>query len=51
MSHVSGKIEILGPLPDGRMLFKYHQAKYDRDKGRIFAKNLAPDQAWLDGDI
>ena len=51
MSHVSGKIEILGPLPDGRMLFKYHQAKYDRDKGRIFAKDLAPDQAWLDGDI
>ena len=51
MSHVTGKIEILGPMPDGQMLFKYHQAKYDRDKGRIFTKDLAPGQAWLDDSI
>lgn len=51
MSHVTGKIEILGPMPDGKMLFKYHQAKYDRDKGRIFTKDLSPDQAWLDDSI
>ena len=27
MSHVTGKIEILGKLSGGRMLFKYHQSK------------------------
>ena len=47
MSHVTGKIEILGPMPGGDMLFKYHQAKYDRDRGRIFTEALAPGQAWL----
>ena len=35
MSHRTGKIEILGAWEDGRMLFKYHQAKYDADRGRI----------------
>lgn len=47
MSHDTGKIELLGPLPDGRMLFKYHQAKYDEDAGRMFAVDLADDQCWL----
>lgn len=47
MSHVTGKIEILGQLPDGQMLFKYHQAKYDRDRSRIFTQALAPGQTWL----
>ena len=49
MSHVSGKIEILGPL-DGdheNMLFKYHQAKDPADAGRIFARKIAEDQCWL----
>lgn len=49
MSHVSGKIEILGLLPDGEMLFKYNQAKYEADRGRIFTRKLAPGQAWLEG--
>lgn len=47
MSHVTGKIEILGSSPDGRMLFKYHQAKEEKDQGRIFAEALTLDQAWL----
>ena len=47
MSHVTGKIEILGPVSGGKMLFKYHQAKYDRELGRIFSEALAPGQAWL----
>lgn len=47
MSHVTGKIEILGPVPGGKMLFKYHQAKYEKDRGRIFSEVLAPGQAWL----
>ena len=47
MSHVTGKIEILGPVSGGKMLFKYHQAKYEKDLGRIFSEALAPGQAWL----
>lgn len=48
MSHRTGKVEILGNLEDGKMLFKYHQAKSDADRGRIFTLPIAPDQAWLD---
>jgi hypothetical protein len=46
MSHVTGKIEILGRQGD-EMLFKYHQAKYAKDNSRIFMEELAPDQCWL----
>ena len=47
MSHDTGKIEILGDLQDGRMLFKYHQAKYQKDAGRIFTMPVSDDQCWL----
>jgi len=47
MSHVTGKIEILGKMR-GEMLFKYHQAKYRKDAGRIFTMKLDPDQCWLE---
>ena len=47
MSHVTGKIEILGEIEPGKMLFKYHQAKYAKDNSRIFMEELAPDQCWL----
>ena len=42
------KIEILGNLPDGQMLFKYHQAKDEGTRGRIFTKMLDAGQTWLD---
>lgn len=48
MSHPTGKIEILGKLEDGKMLFKYHEAKDDADQGRMFAKQLDAKQCWLD---
>jgi KamA family protein len=49
MSHKSGKIEILGPSPeDGRMTFKYNQAKDREDLGRIFFLDLEEDRTWLD---
>ncbi|MDO4272561.1 MAG: KamA family radical SAM protein [Eubacteriales bacterium] len=48
MSHRTGKIEILGTLEDNKMLFKYHQAKNDGDKGKIFTLSLTPDQTWLE---
>ena len=47
MSHETGKIEILGTIPDGRMLFKYHQVRDDRDAGRIFAAEVGENQCWL----
>ncbi len=48
MSTPRGKIEILGALPEGRMLFKFNQAKDAADAGRIFAEDVAPEQCWLD---
>ena len=47
MSHVTGKIEIIGKV-DGEMLFKYHQAKYPKDNARMFRVKLEPDQCWLE---
>ena len=47
MSHVTGKIEILGKLGD-EMLFKYHQSKYPENDERLFAMKLRPDQCWLE---
>lgn len=48
MSHPTGKIEILGKTGPDQMLFKYHQAKYEQDHGRIFAQNVEDDQCWLE---
>lgn len=48
MSHVSGKLEILGLLEDDKMLFKFHQAKSPDDRGRMFTKQLTDGQTWLD---
>jgi hypothetical protein len=47
MSHPTGKIEIIGELSEGEMIFKYHQAKDPKDSCRIFTKKLTPDQCWL----
>ncbi len=48
LSHVTGKIEILGLDEDGKMIFKYHQAKYAKNNARIFKMKLDERQAWLD---
>lgn len=48
MSLPPGKVEILGKQTDGKMLFKFHQAKRAEDSGRIFALDLHPDQCWLE---
>ena len=47
LSNHRGKIEILGSLNDKQMLFKYHQAKYTEDRGKIFAREISPDQTWV----
>lgn len=51
MSHKTGKIEIIGKARDSSMIMKYHQAKGDRDAGRIFTIDLKEDQCWIDTDI
>lgn len=48
LSHVTGKIEILGEMGSGEMLFKYHQAKEESDRGRIFTREIGEKQCWLD---
>ena len=48
MSHVTGKIRILGQLENGEMLFQYKQAKDPAQIGKIFTKKLEADQKWLD---
>ena len=47
LSHVSGKVEILGMIDEQRMLFKYHQAKAPSDAGRIFSREISETQCWL----
>lgn len=47
MSHVSGKIEIVG-VRDDEMFFKYHQAKNPADMGRFFSRPLNDSAGWLD---
>ncbi len=47
LSHITGKIEILGLFGDGRMIFKYHQAKDLKDHARIFLQELSDTQTWL----
>ena len=42
----SGKIEVVGKLGD-EMIFKFHEAKYEKDYGRIFTKKLEKDTCWL----
>ena len=51
MSHPKGKIEIIGKLNDGSMVFKFHQAKNNRDCGRAFIKKLSKDAAWLPDEL
>ena len=48
LSHPTGKIEVIGADSDGSMIFKCHQAKYDRDQSRIFRKKIPEDQCWLE---
>ncbi len=51
MSHPRGKIEILGELEEGRMLFKFHQSKNPEDAVRIFTVEVSDESRWLDNDL
>lgn len=51
MSHPTGKIEILGKTGKNKMLYKYHQAKYEKDHGQIFTVKMEDSQCWLEQNI
>lgn len=48
LSNPDGKVEILGRMDDGRMAFKYHQAKNPENLGRIFVKEVPDDMCWVE---
>jgi hypothetical protein len=48
MSHVTGKIEILGLGGDGRLYMRYHQNKHLEEVGRIFSRPYVDGACWLD---
>ncbi|MGA3110876.1 MAG: KamA family radical SAM protein [Candidatus Bathyarchaeia archaeon] len=47
MSHVTGKIEILG-IMQGEIYFKYHEAKDRENLGAMFKCNVDENAGWLD---
>ena len=51
MSHVTGKIRLLGKDVAGRTVFQYKQAKNPENIGRIFHRKLAADETWLPDEI
>ena len=50
LSNEKGKIEIIGPGPENHMIFKYHQAKYEQDRGRLFSMDISEDECWISGE-
>jgi lysine 2,3-aminomutase len=51
MSHVKGKIEILGNAGGGKLLFKQHQAKRAADINNFFMLKVGGGEAWLSDDL
>lgn len=51
LSHVTGKIRVLGTGEDGRLLFQYKQAKDTARIGRIFSMDLDPAATWLPEEL
>ncbi len=51
MSHITGKMEILGKSDDTTLVFKQHQAKENDDMNRIFAIEADADSVWLADDL
>lgn len=47
ISTIRGKIEIVGKFNNNKIVFKYHQAKYEEDRGRVFIEEVDEDQTWI----
>lgn len=50
LSHITGKIEILGVDEEGFMIFKYNQAKDKINSERLLRRKVEPNEAWLPED-
>jgi KamA family protein len=50
MSHPRGKIEIFGKT-EGKIIFKFHQNKYEEDSDRLFMREIDEEARWLDSDL
>ena len=51
MSHVKGKVRILGRNQNGEMIFQFRQAKNAENIGRIFSRKLDGTETWLPDDF
>lgn len=51
MSHVSGKLEILGMLDEHDMLFRYHEAHDPKNLGKFLRRPVTGSQTWLEDDL
>ena len=46
LSHPSGKIEVVAKVDD-KVMFKYHQAKSEKDRGRVFFRPIDENECWF----
>lgn len=51
MSHITGKLEILGKTDDTTLMFKQHQARDNDNMNRIFAVKADSSSVWLSDDL
>ncbi len=51
MSHITGKLEILGKTDATTLMFKQHQARDNDDMNRIFAIQADASSVWLGDDL
>lgn len=47
MSHKTGKVEVLGGVSKGKLLFRYHECKIPELTGKIFERPIEKEQYWL----
>lgn len=47
LSNEKGKIEILGNTDGNNIVFKYHQAKFEKDEETVFIASLDDQQCWI----
>lgn len=51
MSHIRGKIEILGKMDDDKLLLKQHQAKDNDELNNIFTVKVTNNSLWLNDEL
>ncbi|MDD4316813.1 MAG: KamA family radical SAM protein [Clostridia bacterium] len=51
MSHITGKLEILGKINDSTLVLKQHQARDNEDSNRIFTVEADVSSVWLDDSL